>query len=211
MRRMEGDHGSIVAFRIPCHPSVGFHPSPSFAPSTTTADLHPLQLASSFRALHYTPPLTPAHPPSSPRSPLPPSSHCATLRLARSPQPSTLVAVVVVLAPSTCTRRYAGPDPPTRQRTLSLLSSSLFLPLSSLPPVRPLFLGLFPPFFLSFVSLLPTTSRSSTHSVSLVLWREHYVSSSLLPSFSFTSRRYPSRRVASRRRVKLAAQSRSVA
>lgn len=101
-----------------------------------------------------------------------------------------------------------------RPRPTDQTANSLSFLLSAfLPPSLPLFRRLFPPFFLSLVSLLPTASRSSTHSVSLGLWRAHYVSFSLLLSFSFnpSSLPQPSRRVASRRRVKLAAQSRSVA
>lgn len=141
----EGDHGSIVAFRIPCRPSVDFRPlpSPSLPPSpllrplrspssTTTADLHPLQLASSFRALHHLclryPLPSPPHPPR------------AIPRLARSPRPSSRTCIVDVHA---SLRR-----PRLTDQTLFSPHLSFLHPRSSwrvsLPffPFRPLFLSL---------------------------------------------------------------------
>lgn len=159
---MEGDHGSIVAFRIP--------PRSAF-----TLPLRlPLQLLQpTCTPCNSPPPFVPCT--ILPRS-LPPAAVISpvtlaalprrtTLRLARSPQPSTLVVVVVVVvfAPSTCTRRYAGPDSPTRQRTLfSPLLSSPVLSSSLLPSF-----SLFPRSLSALLSLallchvrLRTASRS---------------------------------------------------
>jgi len=118
----EGDHGSIVAFRIPCSPSVDFQPPcpPAFyTPASPRgrllqpADLHPLAtrlllscppfLSPILRALPLSrprlsvpvipwPPLSSALPPP---SPLPPSTRPPLrrpMRLARNHQPSTAVA-----------------------------------------------------------------------------------------------------------------------
>lgn len=54
---MEGDHGSIVAFRIPCRPLPVVHPSfPCPCPVTKPTDLHPVQLvSSSFRSFPLVP------------------------------------------------------------------------------------------------------------------------------------------------------------
>lgn len=200
---MEGDHGSIVAFRIP--------PRSAF-----TLPLRlPLQLLQpTCTPCNSPPPFVPCT--ILPRS-LPPAAVISpvtlaalprrtTLRLARSPQPSTLVVVVVVvvLAPSTCTRRYAGPDSPTRQRTLfSPLLSSPVLSSSLLLSFSLSFLGLFPPFFLSLFSVTFVYAQRLARSLACALC--FVLSSSLFLSRS-TSFSQPSRR-----RVKLAAQSRSVA
>lgn len=82
----EGDHGSIVAFRIPCRPSVDFRPLPLRSP---------LQLLqpTCCTPCSSPPPFVPSTiVPVIPRSPLPSSFPCAIPRLARGPQPSTAVA-----------------------------------------------------------------------------------------------------------------------
>lgn len=176
MRRMEGDHGSIVAFRIPRRPSVGFHPSPSFAPSTTTADLHPLQLASSFRVS------SPLGTPLSPRSPLCPSIRRAALRFA--PSPSTLDRRACIAGVHASLRRPRPTD--TRHQTLF----SLLLPRRSIsfsPSLSPFLLSPLV-FARRGLSLPPSTLRFRPPAPP----------------------RFPDR-CASRRRAKLAAQSRSVA
>lgn len=82
----EGDHGSIVAFRIPCRPSVDFRPLPLYSPlqllqPTCTPCISP-------------PPFVPSTiVPVIPQSPLPFSfPRAISPRLARGPQPSTAVA-----------------------------------------------------------------------------------------------------------------------
>lgn len=82
----EGDHGSIVAFRIPCRPSVDFRPLPLRSP---------LQLLqpTCCTPCSSPPPFVPSTiVPVIPQSPLPSSYPCAIPRLARGPQPSTAVA-----------------------------------------------------------------------------------------------------------------------
>lgn len=143
-------------------------PPPSPSSSTTTADLHPLQLASSFRALHH---LCLRYP--------------SVALILLPPAPSRDLHEALdrrrALASSTCTRRYAGPDPPTR---FSLSLSLLF------PRVSPFFTHV----HLCNVSLpfFPYTMRFHLLSLSISL--------DAFPTA--TSRR---------RRAKLAQQSRSVA
>lgn len=84
----EGDHGSIVAFRIPYRPSVDFRPLPLRSPlqllqPTCTPCISPPPFVLSTTV------------PVIPQPPLPSSFPCtiATIpRLARGPQPSTAVA-----------------------------------------------------------------------------------------------------------------------
>jgi len=107
----EGDHGSIVAFRIPYRPSVDFRPLPLHSP------LQLLQHRLCTPCIS-PPPFVPSTiVPVIPQSPLPgllfPLHHPATRT-----RPSTAVAYLQYLHASTCTRRYAGPDPPTRHQTL---------------------------------------------------------------------------------------------
>lgn len=99
-------------------------PSSPFAPSTTTADLHPLQLASSFRALYHLPPLPLLLFRQSPLFSSSVPSPRTILRLARSPQPSTAVAYLY--------RRGARVVTQAQTQTDTKLSS-LLASLSSLP------------------------------------------------------------------------------
>lgn len=149
----EGDHGSIVAFRIPCRPSVDFRPLPLYSPlqllqPTCTPCISP-------------PPFVPSTiVPVIPQSPLL-FSFPRTIPATRT-RPSTLDRRRV-LAPSMCTRRYAGPDPPTRHQIL-------FSPRLLFPP-RP---------------------RSSPHLVLLSISRvQHFRPLCLLLSFSLPLAAFP--------------------
>lgn len=82
----EGDHGSIVAFRIPCRPSVDFRPLPLrsplqlLQPTCTPCSSPPPFVPSTHRPRYPSVALTLLFPPRT----IP--------RLARGPQPSTAVA-----------------------------------------------------------------------------------------------------------------------
>jgi len=109
----EGDHGSIVAFRIPCHPSVDFRPLPlrSFNYYSRLAPL-------AARLLLSCPPS-----PLSLSRPYPPLP-CTISRLARGPQPSTAVAYLHRRRARVVTQAQTHrPD----IRLSSLLASSAFL------------------------------------------------------------------------------------
>lgn len=180
----EGDHGSIVAFRIPCRPSVDFRPLPLRSP---------LQLLQPDLCTPCSspPPFVPSTAAPFPLSltgaltPLSPLRHPATRT-----RPSTLDRRRV-LAPSTCTRRYAGPDPPTRHQTL-------FSPrrLPFLPPSR-----------------FSSPSFASAHLVSLSISRVRHFRPLCHPLLLVlsASRRSPSRRITASVGEARAAQSRSVA
>lgn len=194
----EGDHGSIVAFRIPCRPSVDFQPPSScrYPPDSPCrllqpADLlHPLVTRLLLSCL-FGPSLR-SCPPAASRSPLslgrpyppllPPPPTPAPFHATRT-KPSTLDRRRV-LAPSTCTRRYAGPDPPTRHRTL-------FPPRSHVAPHPPSFHPFHPLVLRPRVGLAPSFARESH-------FRSGFPSLTLRHSLAVclpVSRRYPSRRV----------------
>lgn len=189
----EGDHGSIVAFRIPCRPSVDFQPPSScrYPPDSPCrllqpADLlHPLATRLLLSCL-FGPSLR-SCPPAASRSPLslgrpyppllPPPPTPAPSHATRT-KPSTLDRRRV-LAPSTCTRRYAGPDPPTRHQTLFPPRSHVAPHPPSFHPFHPLVLGFVPVsvslprlrashiFVLAF-RLSPSVTRWLSASLSLV-------------------------------------------
>lgn len=189
----EGDHGSIVAFRIPYRPSVDFRPLPLRSPlqllqPTCTPCISP-------------PPFMPSTTvPVIPRSPLPFSFPRTIPRLVRGPQPSTAVAYLHRRRARVVTQAQTH-RPDIR---LSRLSSLLFSPRPSLSRSHssPHLVSLsitrvqhFHPLYL-FLSLFLVLSLSL--SLSLLL-------------FLFASCRFPSRRIAASEGEARAAQSRSVA
>lgn len=179
----EGDHGSIVAFRIPCRPSVDFRPLPLRSP---------LQLLqpTCCTPCSSPPPFVPSTiVPVIPRSPLPSSLPCAIPRLARGPQPSTAVAYLHRRRARVVTQAQTHrPD----IRLSSLLSSPF--PSSSSHFPSP-----------SFVS------ASRSHSLFLAYSIFALSFSFSLSLFLPASCRFPSRRIAASEGEARAAQSRSVA
>lgn len=174
----EGDHGSIVAFRIPCRPSVDFRPLPLRSP---------LQLLQPTCTPCSSPP--PFVPTTTvlviPQSPLPFSSPRTIPRLARGPQPSTVVAYL------------------HRRRARVVTQAQTHRPdirLSLLPS---------PPFPSS--SLFSSPSFISASRLTLYFSRAAFSPSQSSSLFLFTSCRFPSRRIAASEGEARAAQSRSVA
>lgn len=180
----EGDHGSIVAFRIPCRPSVDFRPLPLRSP---------LQL------------LQPTCTPCSSPPPFVPSTH-------RPRYPSVALTLLFPPAPSRNSHEALNPRPPSRTCTVdvhaslrrprptdqtsdSLLSSPPF-PSSSLSSPHPR----------SSPHLVSLSISRVQHFRPLCL-----PLSFSLSLFLSASCRFPSRRIAASEGEARAAQSRSVA
>lgn len=185
----EGDHGSIVAFRIPCRPSVDFRPLPLRSP---------LQLLqpTCCTPCSSPPPFVPSTiVPVIPRSPLPSSFPCAIPRLARGPQPSTAVAYLHRRRARVVTQAQTHrPD----IRLSSLLSSPFPSPSSLFSSP-------------SFVSASRSHSLFLAYSIFALSVSFSFSLSLALSLFLPASCRFPSRRIAASEGEARAAQSRSVA